>query len=259
LTIFDTHCHLDDPRFDCDREEILADMEARGFTPCVTVGSDMPSTRRGRLLAQTRPWLYNAAAVHPHEAKTYDDAAHAELLAYVREPKCVAWGEIGLDFYYDHSPRDVQKDVFCRQLDAAAELGKPVILHVRDAHAETMDILRARKGRLPPGVLHCFSGSAEEAKVYLSMGFYISLAGPVTFKNAPNLWAVARAVPADRLLIETDSPYLSPEPVRGRRNDPRNVAYVARRIAELRGVPEEALVAETRRNGLTLFGISEGA
>lgn len=257
--LFDTHCHLDDARFDGDRTAILDDMQAQGITPCVCVGADMPSSHRCRDLAHTRPWLYFAAAVHPHDAKDYGEQAHAELLALMADPKCVAWGEIGLDYYYDHSPREVQRAVFARQLDAAAAVGKPVILHVRDAHGDVTDLLRARRGSLPEGVMHCYTGSAEQARVYLDLGLYISLAGPVTFKNAPKLQAVAQLVPEDRLLIETDSPYLAPEPVRGRRNDPRNVAYVARRVAELRGVPYEQLCAQTRQNGMRLFGIPETA
>lgn len=255
--LFDTHCHLNDSRFDADRQEILDDMEAQGVTPCVVVGADMPSSRASQALAQTRPWLYFAAAVHPHDAKDYTDEAHAELLAMMQYPKCVAWGEIGLDFYYDHSPRDVQREVFIRQMEAAREVGKPVIFHVRDAHGEVTDLLRAYKGNLPQGVMHCYSGSVEQAQIYLDMGFYISLAGPVTFKKAPKLWEVAQCVPSDRLLVETDSPYLAPEPVRGKRNDPRNVAYIALRVAELREMPYEELCEMTRRNGLRLFGIEE--
>lgn len=255
--LFDTHCHLDDARFDDDRSAILGDMEAQGITPCVVVGADMPSSYRCRDLAQTRPWLYFAAAVHPHDAKDYTEDAHAALLDLMAEPKCVAWGEIGLDYYYDHSPRDTQRAVFERQLDAAAALNKPVIFHVRDAHGDFADLLRARKGRLPAGVMHCYTGSPEQARVYLDMGLYISIAGPVTFKKAPKLQEVAQCVPADRLLIETDSPYLAPEPMRGKRNDPRNVAYIARRVAELRGVPYETLCRQTRENGMRLFGIPE--
>lgn len=255
--LFDTHCHLDDERFDGDREQILDDMQARGFMPCVLVGADMPSSRACRALAGTRPWLVFAAAVHPHDAKAYDDASHAELEAMVEDPRCVGWGEIGLDYYYDHSPRDVQREVFARQLDAAAAHHKPAIFHVRDAHGEFTDILRAHRGRLPAGVLHCYSGSEEQAKIYLDMGFYISFAGPVTYKKAAHLKAVARMVPEDRLLIETDSPYLAPEPVRGKRNDPRNVRYVAEEVAALRSVPFEALAETTRRNGMRLFGIPE--
>ncbi|MCL1964495.1 MAG: TatD family hydrolase [Firmicutes bacterium] len=257
--LFDTHCHLDDERFDEDREQILEDMEARGIMPCVLVGADMPSSRACQAMARQRSWLYFSAAVHPHDAKDYTDTSHAELEKLMRDPKCVAWGEIGLDYYYDHSPRDVQRAVFIRQLDTAAALEKPVIFHVRDAHGDMTDILRAVDGRLPQGVMHCYSGSAEQAKLYLDMGFYISLAGPVTFHKAPKLQEVARMVPDDRLLLETDSPCLAPEPVRGRRNDPRNAQYIARHVAVLRGVSFEALCESTRRNGLRLFGIGEDA
>ncbi|MCL1796208.1 MAG: TatD family hydrolase [Clostridia bacterium] len=257
--LFDTHCHLYDERFDEDREQILDDMQARGLSPCLLVGADIKSSGQCRALAQARPWLYYAAAVHPHDAKKYNAAALSRLLEMMRDPKCVAFGEMGLDYYYDHSPREIQRDVFAEQLEAAYRIGKPVILHIRDAHGDVTDMLRARKGKLPEGVLHCYSGSAEQAKLYLDMGFYLSLAGPVTFANARGLTQVARIVPEDRLLVETDSPYLSPEPVRGRRNDPRNVEHIARRIAELRGVPYEALASQTRRNGMRLFRIAEPA
>lgn len=257
MKLFDTHCHLDDEKFDSDRDMILSDMQAQGFVPCVCVGADMPSSFRCRDLARIRPWLYFAAGVHPHDAKDYRDEAHAELLRLMRDPKCVAWGEIGLDYYYDLSPRDAQRDVFVRQLEAAKELGKPVIFHVRDAHGEFTDLLRARRNSLPAGVMHCYTGSAEQAKVYVDLGLYISLAGPVTFKKAPKQWEVAAGVPLDRLLIETDSPYMAPEPCRGRRNDPRNVRYVAQKIAELRGLPLETVAETTRENGMRLFGIKE--
>ncbi len=259
MTLFDTHCHLDDPKFDPDREAVLNDMQVRGFCPSVTVGADLASSVACRALANAWPWLYFSAAVHPHEAKAYDDATHAALSAMMDDPKCVAWGEIGLDYYYDNSPRDAQRDAFVRQLDAAIAIKKPVIFHVRDAHGDAADILRERRDNLPQGVMHCYSGSVEQAKLYLDMGLYISLAGPVTFKNAPKLWDVARFVPEGRLLIETDSPYLAPEPVRGRRNDPRNVEFVARKIAALRGMAVEALAEITRQNGMRLFGIQEGA
>lgn len=257
--LFDTHCHLDDARFDEDRQVILDDMQARDFKPCVAVGADLASSKACQALAWTRPWLYFSAAVHPHDAKDYCDETHEAILRMMDDPKCVAWGEIGLDYYYDLSPRDIQRKAFVRQLDTATSLKKPVIFHVRDAHGDMTEILRDREDHLPKGVMHCYSGSVEQAQIYLNMGFYISLAGPVTFKKAPKLQDVARFVPEGRLLIETDSPYLAPEPVRGCRNDPRNVEHVARKIAELRGISFEALCEITRQNGLRLFGISEEA
>lgn len=255
--IFDTHCHLDSADFDGDREQILNDMETRGFTPCVVVGADMPSSRSSRALAASRPWLYWAAGVHPHDVDTYTDEAHAELLSMMGEAKCVAWGEIGLDYHYDLSPRETQREVFARQLDAACEIGKPLILHIREAHGDTTDILRARRGKLPQGVVHCYSGSVEQAKIYLDMGFYLGFDGPVTFKNAPKLCEVARFCPEERMLVETDSPYMSPEPLRGRRNDPRNTEYIVRKLAEIRGETFEQICKTTRENGMRLFGIRE--
>lgn len=255
--IFDTHCHLDASDFDADREQILDDMETRGITPCVVVGADMPSSRSSRALAERRSWLYWAAGVHPHDAGTYTDEAHAELVAMMQESKCVAWGEIGLDYHYDLSPRETQRDVFARQLDAACEIGKPLILHIREAHGDATDILRARRGKLPKGVVHCYSGSAEQAKIYLDMGFCLGFDGPLTFKKAPKLTEVAALCPSDRLLVETDSPYMSPEPLRGRRNDPRNTEYIARKLAEIRGETFEQICVTTRENGMRLFGIHE--
>ena len=255
--ILDTHCHLDSADFDEDREQILNDMETRGFTPCVVVGADMPSSRSSRALAASRPWLYWAAGVHPHDADTYTDEAHAELLSMMGEAKCVAWGEIGLDYHYDLSPRETQREVFARQLDAACEIGKPLILHIREAHGDATDILRARREKLPQGVVHCYSGSVEQAKIYLDMGFYLGFDGPVTFKKAPKLCEAARFCPAERMLVETDSPYMSPEPLRGRRNDPRNTEYIARKLAEIRGETFEQICKTTRENGMRLFGIRE--
>ena len=253
--IFDTHCHLDSADFDGDREQILNDMETRGFTPCVVVGADMPSSRSSRALAAARPWLYWAAGVHPHDADTYTDEVHAELLSMMGEAKCVAWGEIGLDYHYDLSPRETQREVFARQLDAACEIGKPLILHIREAHGDATDILRARRGKLPQGVVHCYSGSVEQAKIYLDMGFYLGFVGPVTFKKAPKLCEAARFCPAERMLVETDSPYMAPEPCRGKRNDSSLLVYVLQKIAAAKGVTAEEMTRITHENGCRLFGI----
>ena len=170
--------------------------------------------------------------------------------------KVVALGEIGLDYYYDFSPRDLQKRMLSQQLDLAYELNLPVILHVRDAHGDMVDLLRARGDRLPGGVLHCFSGSKESAAEYVKLGFYISFAGPVTFKNADKLLLAAQSVPEDRILIETDSPYLAPVPMRGKRNDPSLVRYVCTKMAELRGIEEEEMSELTLRNALRFFGMA---
>ena len=250
--LFDTHCHLDDEKFDPDREELIASLREGGVGACVCVGSDLASSARCIALAKTYPFIRAAAGVHPHEAKDAPADYLSQLEKMLAEPETVALGEIGLDYYYDLSPREVQIRVMQEQIDLALRLSVPVIFHIRDAHGDMTDLLRARS-RLPKGVIHCFSGSVETMKEYVRMGFYISFAGPVTFKKAPHLWEAAAQVPEDRLLIETDSPYLSPEPLRGRRNDPRNTRYVAEKLAALRGVSCEELIALTAKNAADLY------
>lgn len=253
--LFDTHAHVNDERFDEDRELLLSRMREADML-CMCVGADMASSRACVELARREAMIYASVGVHPHDAKEFSEADIPVLTGWLtQEEKVVALGEIGLDYYYDLSPRDVQRDVFARQLDLAYELDKPVILHIRDAHGDTMDILRAHRERLPQCVVHCCSASWESAKVYLSLGCMISFAGPVTFKRSLNLQEVAKNMPLDRLMIETDSPYLSPEPVRGRRNDPRNVAHICRFIAQLRGMDAQALCDVTRENGKRFYRI----
>jgi len=253
--LFDSHAHLDDPRFDEDREAIIADMGERGML-CVCVGSDMPTSRAAVALAQAHPGrLWASAAVHPHWAKDFAPADVEQLRAWSSLPHVVAMGEMGLDFHYDLSPRPVQREVFAAQLELAYSLDMPAILHVREAHGETIDMLRVRRDRLPPLLLHCYSGSWESAREYMDMGAMISFAGSLTFHKAANLQEAARRIPTDRLLIETDSPYLAPEPVRGRRNDPRNVAHVAAFLAALRGEEAGEVAAYTRQNALRFYRI----
>ena len=201
--------------------------------------------------------IYGVVGVHPHEAKTFQDSDLARMGEWIKSPKLVGVGEIGLDYFYDLSPRDTQKDVLQKQLDFAREQNVPVVFHVRDAHGDMTALLSARRATLPQGVFHCFSGSVETAREYLDMGFYISFAGPVTYKNAAKLQEVARYVPDDRLMVETDSPYLAPVPLRGKRNEPAYVAHVARVVAELRGMDVEELAALATANTCRLFGISE--
>lgn len=254
MCLFDTHCHLDDERFNEDREEVIASFQSAGIDKCVCVGSDLPSSERCLALSRRYPFIYAACGVHPHEAEKAPENYLSVLEEMLKEKKAVALGEIGLDYYYDFSPRDTQKSVFSAQLDLACRLDKPVIMHIRDAHNEALELLRSRS-QLPRGIVHCFSGSAEIMKEYVKMGFYISFAGPVTFKKAPRLQEAAALVPADRLLAETDSPYLAPEPVRGRRNDPRNVRYVVEKLAEIRHATFEETAALTEKNASVLYGI----
>lgn len=253
--LFDTHAHVNDERFDEDRDALFARMREMGML-CMCVGADMASSASSVELARCEKMIYAAVGVHPHDAKAFTEADVPILTDWLTgEEKVVALGEIGLDYYYDLSPRDVQRDVFERQLDLAYTLNKPVILHIRDAHGDTMDILRAHKSRLPHCVVHCCSASWESAKVYLNLGCMISFAGPVTFKRSLNLQEVAKNVPLDRLMIETDSPYLAPEPVRGRRNEPCNVAHICRFIANLRGMDAQTLCDVTRENGKRFYRI----
>lgn len=254
MKLFDSHCHLDDEKFNEDRAEVIARLREGGVERCVCVGSDLPSSRRCVALAEQYPFIYAAAGVHPHEAKDAPADYLDQLKTLLAHPKVMALGEIGLDYYYDLSPRDVQKRVVQEQLDLACDTDMPVIFHIRDAHGDMFDILRSRS-RLPAGVIHCCSASAEMVREYLKMGFYISFAGPITFKNAAGPVSASQAVPLDRLLIETDSPYLAPVPLRGRRNEPANVRYVLEKHAEIHGVPPEELAEITFRNACALYRI----
>ncbi|NLG24908.1 MAG: TatD family hydrolase [Clostridiales bacterium] len=262
MALFDTHAHLTDERFDGDRAEVLRRLLAAGVDRVVTVGdASSGDAWAARALAEQHECLYFAAGVHPHDASKHGPEAERAIRGLLAHPKAVALGEVGLDFHYDLSPRDAQRQAFEAQLDLALALGRPVILHIREAHGEAIDRLlaRSRAGRLPRGVMHCFSGSWESAKRYLDMGMYISLSGSATFKNAPKLQEVARNVPADRLLVETDCPYLAPEPMRGRRNEPAFVAHTAARVARLRGEDAEEFAARARQNGMRLFDMREDA
>ena len=256
MKVFDTHCHLEDERFEADREQAWGRMRAAGVERCCCVGSDLASSGRCLAFAQAHPGVYAAAGVHPHEAKDAPPDYLAALRALLREEKNVALGEIGLDYYYDLSPRETQKRVLAEQVALALEMDKPVIFHIRDAHGDMVDFFRACS-RLPSGVIHCFSGSPEIAREYVKMGFYISFAGPLTFKKAPHLWEAAQSVPLERLLVETDSPYLSPEPLRGRRNEPANVVHVLEKLAALRGLAREEMAEITWENACRLYRLPQ--
>ena len=258
MNLFDSHCHLENGRFEADLPEVMARMEDAGVRRCILAGSDMETSEQIVKLAGSYPNVYGVVGIHPHDAKTWTDDCADRIAQWVKEERIVGVGEIGLDYYYDHSPRDVQQEVFAKQLVLARKLGKPAVFHVRDAHGDVLSILRAHRSELPSGVVHCYSGSVECAREYLDMGFYISFAGPITFKNANKLLDAAQYVPADRILVETDSPYLAPVPMRGRRNEPAFVAYVAQKVAELRGVSVEEMAQQATQNTCRLFGITEG-
>ncbi len=254
MELFDTHTHLDDARFDEDRDQVIRRMQEQGITRCMCIGADMASSRAALELAKAHEGFYAAVGVHPHDAENFTEDAAQELLALCREPKVRAVGEIGLDYHYDLSPRQTQRDVFRRQIALAREAGLPMVLHIREAHGDALEILRAETD-LPAGVVHCYSGSLESAREYMRLGLLISFTGSVTFKNAHNLQAVAAVLPREKIMIETDCPYMAPTPYRGRRNEPALVAEVLRFLADLRGESEEELARTTMENGRRLFGI----
>lgn len=251
---FDTHAHYDDEQFDTDRDELLRAVHDSGVDLIVDPASNLASSRKVLEIAAAHDFVYCAVGVHPHDAKEMDGDSIALIRDMASNPKVVAIGEIGLDYHYDLSPRDVQRDRFYDQLCLARELNLPVIVHEREAVQDNLDIIRNFKDVL--GVVHCFSGSWETAKIILDQGWYISFTGAVTFKNAKKAPEVAAKMPIDRLMIETDSPYMAPVPMRGQRNDSRNLPYIAQRIADLRGMTSEDVAAITMENGKHFFRIA---
>lgn len=253
--LFDSHAHLDDEKFDEDREEVVTRSLQNGVTGIINAGSCMASSAQSVALAAQYDNIYAAVGIHPHDAKSAQEADYAQLAAWAQLEKVVAIGEIGLDYYYDFSPRDLQRTVFTRQIDVARQMDMPFIIHDRDAHGDILDVLKKEAKGLT-GVLHCFSGSLEMAKEVIKLGFYISIAGPVTFKNAAKLPEIIKNVPLERLLVETDCPYLTPHPHRGKRNEPAYVKIVAEQVAQLREMELADLAKYTTENTKKLFKIS---
>lgn len=251
----DSHAHLDDDRFNEDRDSIIEAIRKNDIDIVVNIGADLSSSIRSIKLSEEYDFIYAVVGVHPHDAKTMDDNTINLIKTFAAKEKVVAIGEIGLDYYYDNSPRDIQKKRFIEQIELAKDLDMPIVVHTRDAAGDTMEIIKnAQDGRLR-GVMHCYSGSVEQAFEYIDLGFYISLGGPVTFKNSRVSKEVAKAIPLDKMMIETDSPYLTPEPYRGKRNNPMYVKYVAEKIAELREVSIEEIGRVTSENTKRLFNI----
>lgn len=251
--IFDTHAHYDSEKFDSDRREVLAALPQKGVVGVVNAACDMASCETGMTLAEEYPFVWCSVGVHPHSADEYTSGSREALARYAANRKVVAIGEIGLDYHYDFSPRETQRIVFEDQLALARDLNLPVIIHDREAHGDTMDLLRKYK---PRGILHCFSGSAEMAGELVGMGMYIAFGGAVTFKNARKLLEAVRAVPIERLLVETDCPYMTPEPFRGKRCDSSLIMYTAERLAELQGILPQELLDRTMENAKAVYGIS---
>jgi TatD DNase family protein len=252
MRFFDTHCHLNDDAYREDLEEVIGRARQQGVEYILVPGYDLPSSVQAVELAREYEGVYAAVGVHPHDAITYNPAVEKELLRLLADEKVVAVGEIGLDYYYNHSPRERQQEVFRRQLDLAGEADLPVIIHNREAHQDLFHLLQAA-GKQYRGVLHAYSGSTEMLPGFLALGFHISIGGPVTFKNARKLPEVVKAMPIDRLLLETDAPYLTPHPYRGRRNEPAYLLHTAGRVAELKGMSREELAVCTTENAFRVF------
>lgn len=253
MEIFDTHAHYADSAFDEDREQVLAELPGKGVKLVMLAASGLGDSRENMLLAQKYSYIYAAAGVHPESVdETPGDYCDTLRKLIASEPKIKAVGEIGLDYHYEGYDREKQISFFREQLELAKELDMPVIVHSRDAAEDTVDILREFR---PKGVVHCFSGSAETAREILKLGMYIGFTGVLTFKNAKKALRALEAVPLDRLLMETDCPYMAPEPFRGRRCDSSMIAYTAEKAAEIKGITTEELLSITCRNGMTMYGI----
>lgn len=254
--LFDSHAHLNDEKFDEDREELIASLKDSGIEYVVNPGADMESSRTAVELGKKYDFIYPAVGVHPHDVENMTEDDIEELREMVKNNnKIVAIGEIGLDYYYDFSPRDLQKKWFKRQIKLANELNLPFIVHDRDAHGDTMDIIKSTKAEHTGCLLHCYSGEIELAREYVKMGCYISIPGTITFKNNRKTREVARLIPLEYLMIETDSPYMAPVPHRGKRNDPSLVRYVAEKIAQEKGISYEEVCRVTSENAKKFFGI----
>lgn len=255
-TFIDTHCHLEMGVFDEDRDEVVERADSADIEYIINAGSDINGNLKGLELAAKYPGVYAATGIHPHDAELVDESLYKQLKKWAKEPKVVAIGEIGLDYYYLHSPKGVQIEAFRRQILLAKELNLPIIVHSREAKKDTMRILHEANSDTT-GVLHCFSGDKDMAKDAMELGFYISIAGPVTFKKATRLREVVKFVPDEFLLIETDAPYLSPIPVRGKRNEPSFIRHTAKAIADIRGISIGDLARITTLNAMKLFRVRD--
>lgn len=250
---FDTHAHYDDGMFDGDRDVLLEELPKQGIGRVVNVSASMDSCRRTVELTKKYDYIYGAIGVHPNETGGLDEEGIAGLREMCRLEKCVAVGEIGLDYYWDMPKRPVQKEWFARQLNLARECGLPVIIHSRDAAKDTADILKAERAWELGGVIHCYGYTREMAEVFLGLGFYFGIGGVLTFKNARKLKEAVEYIPMDRIVLETDCPYLAPEPYRGKRNSSANLPCVAAALAQLKGITEEEVRSAAWENGLKLY------
>lgn len=255
--IFDTHAHYDDSAFDTDRVELLSSLHEAGVGTVVNVGASLSGTRRTVELTEKYPFIYGAAGVHPDEVGELNENSFQWLKEQCLRERIVAVGEIGLDYYWDKENHALQKEWFVRQLRLAQELNMPVIIHSREAAADTMDILKKEYKPEIPVVIHCYSYSPEMAREYVKMGYYLGIGGVLTFKNAKKLKDVVSGTPLEKILLETDAPYLAPVPFRGKRNDSRKLTYVAEAISEIKGITPEEVIRITEENALRFYRIRQ--
>lgn len=251
--IFETHAHYDDEAFDGDREELLAEFPAVGIGTVVNIGASIASTKTTVELAERYPFIYAAAGVHPSDTAELDEGQMVWLEEMCARPKVVAVGEIGLDYYWDEPDKEIQKRWFRRQLQLARKTDMPVVIHSRDAAKDTLDIIKEEHAADMGGVIHCFSYGVEMAREYLNMGFYLGIGGVLTFKNSRKLKEVVAYMPADRLVLETDSPYLAPVPFRGKRNSSLNLPYVIKAVSEIKNMSEEEVIRITEENARRMY------
>ncbi len=250
---FETHAHYDDKKFDADRAQLFEGFRENGVDYVLNCGADMESSKKGIAYAEQYEFVYAAVGVHPHEAEQMTDDDLDTLAAYARNPKVVAIGEIGLDYHYDLSPREIQRKRFCEQLQLSAKVHKPVIIHSRDAAQECFDLIK--ESGIRRGVVHSYSGSVEMAQEYIKMGYYIGIGGILTFDKTRRLLEVVKHIPIEKILIETDSPYLAPVPNRGQRNDSHNLKYIAAEIGHIKQISTEMVAQITSQNAKALFDI----
>lgn len=255
MMIFDTHAHYDDEAFDEDREELLQGLHRDGVGRIVNVGASLSSCKKTMEIAGEYPFVYAAIGVHPGETGELDEESFSWIKQACRYEKCVAVGEIGLDYHWPEPEASVQKYWFERQMDLARELKKPMIIHSRDAAKDTVDLMMAKKAGEIGGVIHCYSYSRESAGDYLNMGFFFGIGGVLTFKNARKLKEAAAYIPLESIVLETDAPYLAPEPYRGKRNRSRYISYVADVLAQMKGISGEEVIRITWENGCRLYGL----
>ena len=251
--IFETHGHYDDEQFDTDREQLLEEFQRQDIRYVMNIGANIATSKASVELAHQYDFIYAAIGTHPDDAPELSDAAIEMYRQMATDEKVKAIGEIGLDYFHEDVPKEVQIHWFRKQLELAEELKLPVVIHSRDAAKDTMDIMKEMQGRLCGGVIHCFSYSTEIAREYIKMGYYIGVGGVVTFKNAKKLKEVVKMLPLDRILLETDCPYLAPEPNRGKRNSSLNLPYVAAAIGELKGVDADEVVRVTNQNAKKMY------